>query len=263
MPYVLAGSGFMVDKNGFFITAAHVTFGLYNTYEKLKKEGIRTTAKIFLANETETESQLIAQKIGMGFELPKITYSDKNNSHDLDIDMYVGRVEGNEKYTFLNFDKPTKINPLDHVIMCGYPMISQSIILNSKTSNRWSSLAQPGVISSLLPTDESLNPYGIQTDIVGTGGSSGSPIVDSKTSQVLGIAQKVLTAEISNSDKTAKIGLTYGISNYYVSSALPSIIKQIKNDIDSDGKPKKHLKPNSPVTVTNQDIHFSDIYKQK
>jgi len=38
-----------------------------------------------------------------------------------------------------------------------------------------------------MPLNESSKPYGIITDIIGTGGSSGSPIVAAKTGEVIAI----------------------------------------------------------------------------
>lgn len=263
-PYILVGSGFMIDENGFFITAAHVTEGLYNMYEKLKKKGIHTNARIFLATETETSSQLISIKIGLGYEIPNAIYFPDNGSEsfELSLDMYVGKVQGHDKYDFLRFDKPTKITPFDKVVMCGYPMVSQSVIVDSKKDMRWSPLVQPGVISSLLPTDASPTPYGIQTDIIGTAGSSGSPIIDYESGQVVGIAQKVLTAEISNSDETAKIGLTYGISNFFVTNDIPNIKKKIYEETDEEGKPKKHLIQDSKFVMNKHHDSFSNVYRQ-
>ena len=46
---------------------------------------------------------------------------------------------------FLEFNKPTKINVYDSILMCGYPMISESIILNSADSIRWSPVLQKGI----------------------------------------------------------------------------------------------------------------------
>lgn len=72
----------------------------------------------------------------------------------------------------------------------------------------------------------------IQTDIVGTRGSSGSPIVN-MNGDVLGIAQQVLPAEVTKSASDsqtnqeevevvmrAKIGLTHGLFNQYFPEML-------------------------------------------
>jgi hypothetical protein len=77
-----------------------------------------------------------------------------------------------------------------------------------------------------MPTDFTANPYAMQTDIVGTGGSSGSPIINLKNGKVIGIAQQVLESGVEinmihrKNGKTEKLqafgssnlGLVYGIS---------------------------------------------------
>jgi len=58
----------------------------------------------------------------------------------------------------------------------------------------------------------------IQTDIVGTGGSSGSPIIDLEECKVIGIAQQVILGGVNTNDKsiygTARVGLVYGVTNH-------------------------------------------------
>ena len=260
---IFVGSGFMIDKEGIFVTAAHVYSGLYNLGTELKTKGEKTTFRVFVSQETKDSSKLVGTKIGLGYELPKMTLSKENEYDEHDLDLYVGRVEGNNKYDFLNFMNVSKIDVLDPIMMCGYPMISQSIDVNSEFEKRWSPILQPGIISSLLPTDNTTRPYGIQTNIVGTGGSSGSPIVNYDSGDVVGMAQKVLTAEISQTQQTAKIGLTYGISNYFVADALPDIINKLKSEIDKEGKPKKHLVPNESIVLEKENVHLSDVYKNK
>lgn len=75
---------------------------------------------------------------------------------------------------------------------------------------------------------------GLQTDIIGTGGSSGSPLVDPSDGKVIGIAQKVLATSVEGNffgftkeadatskpvtgklGATAKIGLLYGNTSDY------------------------------------------------
>lgn len=76
--------------------------------------------------------------------------------------------------------------------------------------------------------DDVQKPWGVQTDIVGTGGSSGSAIIDLIDNSVVGIAQNVFTAGIKGyaqgirtTNETSKeveiigkaiMGLVYGTS---------------------------------------------------
>jgi hypothetical protein len=70
-----------------------------------------------------------------------------------------------------------------------------------------------------MPTDDHPAKLLLQTDIVGTAGSSGSPIVDPNTGEVVAIAQRVISAPIRESkeshsfmDAIAAVGLVHGIS---------------------------------------------------
>jgi hypothetical protein len=103
-------------------------------------------------------------------------------------------------------------------------------------------IIQFGRIAGLMPYDDSNNPWGIQTDIVAMGGSSGSPIMDPSSGEVIGMAQQVI-ATMTTVDKDgmpsnlyeltkgplygiAPIGLAYGVTNRIL-SPLPNISKII------------------------------------
>ena len=79
-----------------------------------------------------------------------------------------------------------------------------------------------------MPHDESPRPWGIQTDIVSVGGSSGSPILDPSSREIIGMAQHVI-ATMTTVDKegmpsnlyeltkgplygVAPLGLAYGVT---------------------------------------------------
>jgi hypothetical protein len=69
-----------------------------------------------------------------------------------------------------------------------------------------------------MPIDDAPTPNALQTDIVATGGSSGSAIAHADTGEVIAIAQQVLVASVMKESEptayTAKIGLVYGITNH-------------------------------------------------
>ena len=262
-PIFLAGSAFMISNDGFFVSAAHVSESIFAMAKKLKSEGTDVDIRVFFNEIKGEHARFVGVKIGLGYEIDKIEFTRDDETILVDADVYVARVLGKDKFSFLEFNKPTKINVFDSILMCGYPMISESIVLYSEENTRWSPVLQKGIISSLLPVDESEKPYGIQTDIIGTGGSSGSPIVNANTGDVLGIAQKVLTAEINNTRNKAKIGLTYGVSNFFVADTITDIIAEIKKEIDENGNPKKGLIPDEKITHTKEDYHLSRVYADK
>jgi hypothetical protein len=133
----------------------------------------------------------------------------------------------------------------EEIAMCGYPSGRISLILYKNNHEdpigiRLSPIIQFGRIAGLFPTDENPNPWGIQTDIIAMGGSSGSPIVDPNSGEVLGMAQDVI-ATMTTVDKNgmppslyelikgplygiAPIGLAYGVSNQIL-SLLPNVAK--------------------------------------
>jgi hypothetical protein len=97
-------------------------------------------------------------------------------------------------------------------------------------------IIQYGRIAGLMPDDDSNNPWGIQTDIVAMGGSSGSPIIDPSSGEVIGMAQQVI-ATMTTVDKEgmpsnlyeltigpsygiAPTGLAYGVTNQILSPLL-------------------------------------------
>ena len=119
--------------------------------------------------------------------------------------------------------------------MCGYPRGSQS--LNFTTAYigiRLSPVIQFGRIVSLFPVDNTPVPNGFQTDIIGTGGSSGSAIVDSE-GNVVGIALEVFGADVMEGNEstryTAKVGLVYGLTTNILNVILNNVADFFERNI--------------------------------
>jgi hypothetical protein len=119
--------------------------------------------------------------------------------------------------------------------MCGYPRGSQS--LNFTTAYigiRLSPVIQFGRIVSLFPVDNTPVPNGFQTDIIGTGGSSGSAIVDSE-GNVVGIALEVFGADVMEGNEstryTAKVGLVYGLTTNILNAILNNVADFFERNI--------------------------------
>jgi hypothetical protein len=131
------------------------------------------------------------------------------------------------------------------IIMCGYPAGDESLdMFRIQRGLRVSPVIQFGRLTGLMPTDDVKVPWGIQTDILGTSGSSGSAIIDSIDSTVIGIAQNVFTAGVAGYTEPlysgdaegprevsivgqATMGLVYGISFYQFHNILDRIQKEI------------------------------------
>lgn len=260
-PFTISGSGFIIDSEGFFVTADHVVTGMENIRKAYREKGIELEYRGFLfENIDEAHGQLTSIKIEHGRNL-QINIPELREYIPAEHDILIGRLSGKHKLPYLNFDKPTKIGVFDEIFMCGYPGGGFSMRTDDQIyGNRFSPVLQYGRISSLLPTDQSQNPFGIQTDIIGTGGSSGSPIVDAETGQVLGIAQQVIPASVNVVVKTttasAKIGLVWGISNYFITDAIKKMLKILKSEFDANGIPL-------PKEQLPDRIHFTDTFYPK
>ena len=244
-PICINGTGFFIDEDGYFITADHVVIDMQKIRDENKKKGIDLDFRGFwYENTDEKYGRLLAMKIEHGRSV-HITIPELQDTIPEHQDLMIGRISGIHKFPFLNFDKATKINVFDEIFMCGYPGGDESLRPHDKLYGyRMSPILQHGRVASLLPVDYSQTPFGIQTDIVATGGSSGSPIVDAETGQVLAIAQQVipsLVTDLKEPDPNVigrvVLGLTWGISNYFFSDGVNSMLKVLKKEFDEKGRP--------------------------
>ena len=69
--------------------------------------------------------------------------------------------------------------------MSGYPSGEQSLTVDKEYGIRFSPIIQFGHITGFMPIDYIRVPWGIQTDIIGAGGSSGSALTDSSDGKVI------------------------------------------------------------------------------
>lgn len=255
-PFTIHGSGFFIDPDGFFVTADHVVTDMEDTLKSYRKSGIELEYRGFwFENIDDEHGQLVAIKIEHGRDVQTNIPELKEYFPDKQ-DLMIGRLSGKNNFPYLNFNKPTKIEVFDEIFMCGYPGGGYSLRTQDQIyGDRFSPVVQYGRISSLLPTDNSHNPFGIQTDIIGTGGSSGSPIVDAETEQVLGIAQQVIPAgvnvQVKNQTASAKIGLVWGISNYFVTESVTKMLEVLKSEFDKEGRPLPEDKLPKEIRLTD------------
>ncbi|MEX0764219.1 MAG: serine protease [Nitrosopumilaceae archaeon] len=221
------GSGFMIDKNGIILTAKHVVDGLRYLQEHHNRANkIETNIAIFRPIHNSTEFNF---DTGVIDQFRNITHSKKGEHFPLfDIDLaFCKLAKPFPDFNPLEIKFPEHLKTLQEVAVCGYPSGEHSLDIQGKNIGvRFSPILQLGRIGGLLPFDDAPNPYGIQTDIIGVGGSSGSPLVDPNDGSVIGIAQKVLPAGVSVEVKdhetgknmkgfgTAIIGQIYGLTNH-------------------------------------------------
>ena len=249
----IIGTGFLVDVTGIIITAGHVFDGCKTAKQyHLRFEKMETNIAAFRPIH---DSKTLDFDRGLLTNIKKIKYSGKNkNAPLLNIDLGYGILSKPfPDIEPLGIEPPTKIEPLNQIGMVGFPAGHHT--LDTKGENmgvRYSPTVQLGRIGSLLPFDDAPNPYGIQTDIIGVGGSSGSPLIDPAAGSVLGMAQHVLpggaevegildmaTGKKLKSYGTSTVGQVYGISNHVLFPVTKDVkefyktgkIKDIKIDV--------------------------------
>jgi len=253
--FMISGTGFAIDSEGFILTASHVIHELSKEREKLKQENIQCAITAF---------QVIApEKIGHPMILKRGLIKKRHISitptlkHPLpsDYDVAICRMVG--KYdlkNYLQIKKSCKLEVFDEILCCGYPGGSMGAFNfdDLQSGLRLSPTIQSGKIASVMPIDDVVNPTGIITDIIGIGGSSGSPIVNALDNEVIGIAQRVIPSEVLKDDKSigqAKIGLIFGISNFVLFKIVEEILPTMKKELDENGR----LKPEFKIKYSDKD----------
>jgi hypothetical protein len=250
-PSVILGTGFFVSSDALIMSAAHVFEACITAqqyYDKTYGKKLGVVAGITYT--TDLKFHAYSLRIGKVMK-NKLTSYDLGYVGPQDFDMAIAQLEGigSRPLAFLD-PHSTKANLYEEVAMCGYPQgnVTFSFLSNAHPSGfRVSPILQFGHISGFMPHDDADIPYGIQTDIIGTGGSSGSPIVN-MNGDLLGIAQQVLSAELTElaphpqknqeSIRFAKIGITYGLFNVY----FPEMLGSAREMLEKGVAPKMNLR---------------------
>lgn len=222
-PNVIVGSGFIVNREGFVITAKHVLQSCLNLLRTPKYKGSSLCSfNVIVSGNTIRIDKLESNS----YSSP---VPDKDSEfyidEDVDVALLVPTIFQNKNYLEIKND-PLEL--YSEVCICGYPGGNQSLAISDTSLQfdyRFSPMTEFGRISSLIPFDTKAPVKAIQTDIVTTGGSSGSPIVDPSDAKVIGIVTSIIdsTVEavfIQNSKYVkvlgkAKIGPAFGPASGY------------------------------------------------
>ena len=244
------GTGFFIGGE-YIVSSAHVFNQClnYNTIYKEKNNGLEGMYSAFSITISEDLLDLNTHRIDESIRLPPVKVAGFRGSIDLDIG--VGKLD-RPSDNFLTIKEPCGLKLYDEIVICGYPSGRLSLILYKNGDGegiRLSPIIQSRHIAGLMPHDESPRPWGIQTDIVSVGGTSGSPILDPSSGEIIGMAQNVI-ATMTTVDKegmpsnlyeltkgplygVAPIGLAYGVTNQIL-SLLPNISDYFEGGLPPD-----------------------------
>jgi hypothetical protein len=248
-PVFIAGSGFFVSSRGYVVTAKHVLDGCDEAIAASDKQVTELEVAVLSVAALGSSAEVRVMREVNTYAVRVINSASYVGPFDPDIGVIIPGegVDDIGGTPFLNIKQPPAILDLyQNAVMCGYPSGDQSLdMFRRHIGLRLSPIIQFGRITGFMPTDDVRVPWGIQTDIIGTGGSSGSAIVDPTDGTVVGIAQNVFVGEVqghtkplNTSDESpvsenasitgwAKVGLVYGVSFHQFHHILDRIEKEI------------------------------------
>lgn len=243
------GSGFFISDDGFFFTAQHVLEGCKIRRNDIKDAEDRETVDVVYSafswgGKVAFNVVPISKRTSV-----KVKGTDQGYPGPNDLDISVCKIDIRSGRTpFLSVSE-SGANIYDEVVICGYPGSNESLsVRNGSDGLRLSPIAQVGRIGGLLPADGVDKPYAIQTDIVGTIGSSGSPIVSLSDGQVIGVATDIIPTHVTTGlEQTgdARIGLTYGPGSLILQGLSTSVPAQLRSGVYS------------PVTIEISGLEFT------
>jgi hypothetical protein len=256
------GTGFFIGGK-YIVSSAHVFSQClnYNSQYREKNNGLEGMYSAFSITRRGHQLDLDTYRINESIRLPPVK-EVAGFTGSIDLDIGLGKLDRTSD-SFLPIKEPGQLELYHDIAMCGYPSGRLSLILyrnGDGVGMRLNPIIQFGHIAGLMPYDESSTPWGIQTDIVAMGGSSGSPIIDPSDGEVIGMAQQVISTMTtvykegmpSNLYKLTKgplygvapLGLAYGVSNM-VLSMLPNVSK----NYFERGRPPDFLFENTQIVV--------------
>lgn len=248
------GTGFFIGGE-YIVTSAHIFNQCikYNAQYKEKNNGMEGIYSAFNITTKDNQLELNTYHIIKAIRLPPVK-EVKGFTGSVDLDIGIGKLDCHSD-NFLHIKKPTQLKLYDEIVICGYPSGRISLVLYRNKHEdgmgiQLRPIIQYGRVAGLMPDDDSNNPWGIQTDIIAMGGSSGSPIIDPSSGEVIGMAQQVI-ATMTTVDKEgmpsnlyeltkgplygiAPIGLAFGVTNQILSPLLNISKNYFENGLPPD-----------------------------
>lgn len=257
----IIGTGFIVREDGLIFTCDHVIKAIKSLPKTKEIPENEWSACVVIFHHVPDKGMIwFGMKILGVFEIGKFKPGKAYYGEDIP-DVGVIKVD----YKGLpNIELKSKlyIREGDTVAFSGFPM-GEEVLLAPGWLHQISPTLQTGVVSSILPFPCEI-PHAFLLDIMAKGGSSGSPVFDIETGEVLGMVYAGLKEIVHSKGKNASLvylnssTLTLAIPGHFMSSLLNIIdtipefkgidfgeMKDFKIDI-AEAIEKKEYKIQSP-----------------
>ncbi|MFL6371693.1 MAG: serine protease [Nitrososphaera sp.] len=228
MPIKIIGSGCIINTKGYLLTAAHVAKACHDEMKNEVNKGNRKVRfAMYRSGQSNYEITDIEQFSFFEWD-PKASEDSKKLELDVACSKPLASLTG---FPFLEIEDFVQFRTLDDILMGGYPggEYTFSIEPSHGLGSRFNPLLQQGRISGLMPIDDTSLPDGFITDIIGTSGSSGSPITDMEA-RIVGVACWVIPSPLVQSEKVlpkaySPVGLVYALGNNKFLHWVQAVVK--------------------------------------
>lgn len=228
----VVGTGFVIDKQGDFITAGHVIDSLKAVPKDPKITNVRLTATL-------------RQRNGDG-SAQEFTITDRDYDHDLVLCHVAGiaAVTPAKSHMPKNIEAEAAHPFASLAISTAAPKAGQFVIVSGFPLGSWTPTIQFGMVSSIKTINPSAISSGairkdggelLQISVNANHGNSGGPVIDLESGQVIGVIDQVLPAPLQFAGKQILDANTFSSSGIMLASPakwVEALLK--KNHIKSE-----------------------------
>ena len=261
----IIGTGFMIEKDGIILTCDHVARAINNLY---RIEGTSDIHVFCISFEYSYKKLEKKTKINIGIKTLPIVEIFYINDFDYNVP-YAPPSSVKPDIAFLQImakNLPVaklcqnyfNIIPGDEVFTMGFPLGKNLMVLKEETDEwiqNFLPIIQKGIISGVLPF-RCPDPYGFLINIMAQEGSSGSPLILTKTNEIIGIINKRVYQGSPKKTDFIPTNFSYAIGL----KAIPMLVELVKtnerfrdisNFKDIDEFEEKSLEPSSDFILYN------------